>query len=186
MLICNPVQQSISISDISGVANIILAIMTFCLAYYVFVYQRKKDKLTDLKTAELNNKNIRLQWFKELMIQPKIGELEDYFISIRSLQSKINGNDLTEEEIIALINFIKEEQSKLRKSFIDSFLILIPKVYESMISILDKLTDELTDIISNDELKLRNPKTYEKEINSRINQAHLDIYKIIFNYSGEN
>ena len=173
-----------SISDIADICNIFITFLTFALAYYVFVYQKAKDNKDILRAAELTKKTNKLQWFKELIIQPKINEVYIFYDQIRNLKNRINSNDLSDDQKIDLINFIKNEQSKLRKSFVDTLQLITPELFENISNNLDSLTDALTIAISNDELKLSNPKTYEKEIGSKIQYSYNKFFAIIFEYEG--
>jgi site-specific DNA-adenine methylase len=73
---------------------------------------------------------------------------------------------------------------KLRKSFLDIIQDLTPNLYNDIIKNIDELTDHLTNTISNDELKLCNEKTYEREVHSKIQESNKFILKTIFNYNG--
>lgn len=51
ILCCDNTTLNFSISDISDIANIIIATVNLLLAGYIFIYQRGKDK-TDNESAE--------------------------------------------------------------------------------------------------------------------------------------
>ena len=83
-----------------------------------------------------------------------------------------------------LINKIKNEQTILRKSFLDIIQDITPELHKKIILNIDTLTDELTNVISNDEFKLCNSKTYEREIHTRIQNSDKYVLNQIFNYRG--
>lgn len=172
------------LSFIESIASIIIASLTLVLGWYVFVYQREKDNDNKIETQQLYRKNIKLQWFKEIIIQPKLQLLFDFYESLQELKSKLNKSDINEEEKIEIINFIKLEQSKLRKSFLDLIQHVDIELYRNMAVNIDNLTDHLTNCVSNDEFKLNNIKTYEREINSKILISYNDVLSKIFNYCG--
>ena len=130
ILCCNEPVQSFQFSDF---IDIIIAILTFVLAFYVFVYQKKQDL-----------KNTKLEWFKELIIQPKLETIYLFYDNIGSLKSKINSSDLTDEQKIKLIEFIKLEHSTLRKSFVDLLQFTTPELFQEIRNNLDNLIDSLT------------------------------------------
>lgn len=170
LLCCNGID---TLEIFEKIATIIIALATLFLGFYVFIYQQKKDQQTN-----------RLQWFKELIIQPKLNEVRAFYENLFGIKTRFTNSDLSEEEKIEILRFIKNEQTKLRKSFLDIIQDLTPNLYEEIIKNIDELTDHLTNTISNDELKLCNEKTYEREIHSKIQESNKFIFKTIFNYNG--
>lgn len=162
-----------SLDNIEKIANIIIALLTLVLGYYVFVYQKVKDK---------NDRKI--QWFKDLVIQPKLDEVNKFYDGISTLKTEIKSNDLSEEEKIAVITKVKKEASDFRKNFLSVIQNLTPDLYKSIQGNIDKLTDDLTTAISNNELKLCNEKTYEREIAQKIQDSHSFVLKQIFEFNG--
>ncbi len=162
-----------SLDNIEKIANIIIALLTLVLGCYVFVYQKVKDK---------NDR--RIQWFKDLVIQPKLDEVNKFYKNVSTLKTEIKSNDLSEEEKIAVITKVKKEASDFRKNFLSVIQNLTPDLYKSIQENIDKLTDDLTTAISNDELKLCNEKTYEREIAQKIQDSHSFVLKQIFEFNG--
>ena len=78
------------LSIIDSLANIIIASLTLILGWYVFIYQRKKDNENKVETEQLHRKNIKLQWFKEIIVQPKLQLLFDFFDALQELKSMLN------------------------------------------------------------------------------------------------
>lgn len=184
ILICPEKASWINLESLSNLSNVIIAFLTLVLAFYVFVYQRNKDNKSDEETEINRRKNIKLQWFKEIIIQPKIDLVFNFYDQINSVKNKINGNELNEDEKIEIINFIKKEQSILRKSFLDLVQHINNELHTDLSQNLDELTDNLTNVISNDELKLKNEVTYNREIRSRIEYSYSEFLAKIFNYCG--
>lgn len=176
--------QAFGLSEIGNIANIIIAGFTLFLGYYVFIYQKNKDRQDTIDSEARHEKSIRLQWFKELIIQPKIMEIYGFYNFLRELRKNINSDNLSESQKIELINSIKEKQSTFRKSFIDSLKIITPELYNTAMINIDNLTDSLTNSISNDELKLSNSKTFDREIGDKIQYSFNDLFSLIFNYKG--
>jgi hypothetical protein len=176
--------NSLTLSDVSSIANILIAALTLFLAYYVFVYQKNKAILSEKETEVLHKKNIKLQWFKEIIIQPRIQIVFNFYEQLNNLKNRFKNSELNDVEKIETINFIKIEQSTLRKSFLDLVQHVNIDLYKSMVENLDGLTDALTVAITNDELKLNNKLTYEREINAKIQKSYNDLLSRIFNYCG--
>lgn len=174
----------INLETLGSISNIIIAFLTLILGFYVFVYQRNKDNKSDEETEINRRKNIKLQWFKEIIIQPKIDLVFAFYDQINSIKGKINGNELNENEKIEIINFIKKEQSELRKSFLDLVQHINNELHSELSINVDELTDKLTDVISNDEFKLKNEFTYNREIKTKIEYSYSKFLSKIFNYCG--
>lgn len=184
ILLCIEKSSWLNLETLSNLSNIIIAFLTLILGFYVFVYQKNKDNKSDEETEINRRKNIKLQWFKEIIIQPKIDLVFKFYDHINSIKNKINGNDLNDEEKIEIINFIKKEQSELRKSFLDLVQHINNELHSELSLNVDKLTDNITDVISNDEFKLKNEVTYNREIKSKIEYSYSEFLSKIFNYCG--
>jgi len=177
--------NSMSFFEITtGVVNIIIAILTLILAFYVFIYQKNKDNKNEIEVQKQNEKNIKLWWFKEIIIQPRMQSVFVFYESISDIRNKINSSELTTDEKIEIISYVKEQQSLFRKSFLDLIQCINIELYNKLKNNIDKLTDQLTDSISNDELKLNREKTYNQEIYSHIQLSYNDFLSEIFNYCG--
>lgn len=185
----------LAMSDIADVANIIIAVATLLLGYYIFIYQRRKDK-KDKEEAEekdqdnkqenlrLQEQNIRIQWFKELIIQPHLSNVNGFYDCLYTLESQIKHSPLNEDDKQELNSFIKQELSFLRKTFVDVLIGIDRKLYDEIITNLDNLIDSITRAIFNENLDLTDKNTFEKEINSRISYSRNDLIKNIYNYKG--
>ena len=80
------IETGFSLSDIADLSQVIIAIANLFLAGYILIYQIRKDRKTDNETARLNEQNIKLQWFKELIVQPNIDIIAvslSVFLSLR-------------------------------------------------------------------------------------------------------
>lgn len=184
-----------AISNIADIANIIIAAATLFLAFYIFIYQRQKDKKdkveqerkeqsNKIEALQFQEQNIKLQWFKELIIQPHLLEINNYYKSLHSLEQRITSVTLSEEEKLILSDFIKVAQSHLRRTFVDVLRGVNIKMYNDVIENLDNLTGEITNIIFNDGFDLSHKPTYEKEIGSKITYSRNDLISKIYNYKG--
>jgi hypothetical protein len=182
-------------SDASDYANVVIAVCNLILAGYIFFYQRNKDKFdreqeeikeqsNKIESLKLQEQNIKLQWFKELIIQPHLQDINTFYSKLHSLEEKINTKTLSEEQKFELVNFIKLEQSNLRKSFVDVLHGVDKKLYDIVIENLDSLIDLITNTIFNDGFNLTHKPTFDKEIGSKITYSRNDLISKIYNYKG--
>ena len=175
-----------SISDLSSVATIIIAGVNVFLAYYIFVYKRTKDKADKIEALTLQEQNIRLQWFKELVIQPHLADIYSFYAYLHRTENSFTATTpISEPEKIAIVDSIKEQQSKIRKSFVDVLRGVNPQIYNGVKNNLDKLIDDITTAIFNDNLKINDKATFDKEIGSLISYSRNDLISKIYNYKGD-
>lgn len=185
ILCCNYFQSNINrLDEIESISNIVIALLTLALAFYVFIYQRQKDVNSKLEAEKQRSKNIKLQWFKEMIVQPKMEVMFIFYEKLHTLKQKLNKAELSDVEKIEILNFIKESQSDFRKNFLDLIQHVNFDLYNKISSNLDNLTDHLTVVISNDEFKFSNSKTYSREIDSKIQISYTEVLSSIFSFEG--
>lgn len=150
------------------------ALTNLFLAIVVFKFTRGK-----------NNSDRNIKWFQELIFSPNKMDLFAYFEALHLLKAKIPNNaDLTEEQSIALIDYVKNEYQTIRIKFVDLIKPIDKTAYNSISQTLESLTDKLTEAIGNDELKWNNPKTIQKEVTQRIIEARNKVIVALFSYTG--
>jgi len=174
----------LDLSDLSDLAQVFIALVNLFLVSYVFVYQRAKDKEDKLNQIKLQDQNIHLQWFKELIIQPHLNDIYQFYKDIHDIEHKLKINPLGEDEKIEIVNYIKKEQVELRKSFMDAIRNIDQKLYDDIKENLDLLTDKLTETIINKDLDFSDKSIYDSEIKSIITYSRNDLISKIFNYKG--
>lgn len=182
MFLLQCIKSGFSLSDASDIAQIILALASLALAFYIFIYQRNKDNRIELQTAQLNEQNIKLQWFKELIIHPNLPGIQNFYGNLHTIKDKIDSNDLSEEKKIEINTFIKKELSDIRKSFVDLLQAADSAFAKKTKENFDNLIDGITEAIFNDELKLNNSATYEKFIGSKITYSQNSLLSSIYNH----
>lgn len=193
MIICCKIfkLEPLTISDI---ANILIACANVLLAGYVFIYQKNKDiddklsqkekdqadKLYVLKNQE---QNIRLLWFKELIVQPHLAGIITFYKNMHGLEAKLS-NTITDEIKHEISQFIKHECSSLRKSFIDILRTVDPKLHSAIQNNIDTLLDHITNKLFDPGLNLNDRPTYEREVGSKISYSHNDLISKLYSYKG--
>lgn len=183
MFCCHPDPASF-LKDLALISQVVIALASLSLAGYVLLYQIRKDKKLDFQTAKLNEQNIKLQWFKELIVQPNMALIEEFYSNLHTIKDKINSNELTIDESEDINNFVKAELVKLRKSFVDVLQLIDKKFSDQLLENLDELIDGITNAIFNEELKLKNPSVYEKHIGAKISYSKNNLYAQLYNYKG--
>ena len=156
------------------VLTMLAAVANLLLAYFVFKFVRAK-----------HDKDRNIKWFQELVYSTHKHFLIEYFESMYNLNEKIPSNiDLTEDQKIEIINVIKNTSEKVRTGFVNILKYIAPKAYSEISTTIDNLTDDLTNVIDNDELKLYREAIYQREIVNRISNAKNKIFLSIFKYEG--
>jgi hypothetical protein len=192
---CYDIDNSWQVSDIADIASIIIAIVNLFLAGYIFIYQRDKDNIDSAKQLQkeidakkeairLQEQNIRLQWFKELIIQPHISEINLFYTNLYSIEAKLNVNPITDDLKIETSEFVKANGSILRKSFIDILHSVSPQVHSDIKNNIDDLIDQITTKIIDAGLNLNDKPTFDREIGSLISYSHNDLISKIYSYKG--
>ncbi|MFB3386605.1 hypothetical protein [Flavobacterium sp. LAR06] len=165
-------------------AQVLIALVNLILAGYLLLYQRKKDIISDNNTALLNEQNIKLQWFKELVVQPNMNEIINFYVNLNTIYSQINSNELSDNEKQDINEFVKLELSKLRKSFVDVLFLIDKSFADQLMSNLDELIDGITNAIFDDSLKLKDLIVFEKNIGTKISISKNKIIAQLYNYKG--
>jgi hypothetical protein len=132
----------------------------------------------------LQEQTMRLQWFKELIFQPNKQAIEDFFNNLKGLKEKIDSDELSEDKIQELLEFIKQQDSFLQKRFVDVLPSVNKKLHEQVKTNIENLVSNLTDAIANGELKLSKESVYAKEIGSKIIYSKNDLTKLLYQYKG--
>ena len=82
------------------------------------------------------------------------------------------------------MQIIKDERSIILNSFVDLLSIISSRLHKDISTAIDTMTDELINTLDNDELKLDNPKTFNREISNRISQYRNRFIGSLYDYKG--
>jgi len=177
--------SSWSVSDFADISNIFIAIFNLFLAGYIFIYQRDKDRASKVEALTIEERNIRLQWFKELIIQPNLNQINTFYSNLHDLEAKFaSGTTIDDTFRISISDYIKNESSVLRKSFYDILRSVNSNLHCKIESNIDNLIDNLISQIFNPGLNLNHKPTFNKEITSLISYSKNDLISVIYNYKG--
>lgn len=165
-------------SDILGIiadiSTVFTAIAGLVLAGYVFIYQREKDRLSN-----------RLQWFKDLIIEPNKDDIYIFFENIEQISDEFNSPELTDLRKAELLAALKAECSAFRRHFI----ILLSSVDETMEteiqSQIDGLMDSITEAAFDANVNLADGAEFQSLISFEITRTKNFVMGRIFKYEGK-
>jgi len=181
------ISQDTSELSITDISNIIIAFCTLLLTGYIFIYQKNKDKESNRATAELNNQNLKLQWFKDLIIQPHLEILNKTFNNLLehpSLNVSPNSPDY-QLKTENYIKFTKTELFTLRKNFVSLFLTVNNQLYSNAISLIDSHIDEITKKLIDEMSDLGTDSLNEDILIKRVISARNAMIKLIYSFNGK-
>lgn len=195
ILLCCDIDKSNSLT-ISEIANIVIAIANIFLAGYIFIYQLRKDKKDEIKQREkeqsdrvtvldLQEQNIRLLWFKELIVQPHLSNINLFYQNLHALEEQLAIPHISEDTKESSLEFVKLECSKIRKSFIDILRTVNPELHNEIKNNIDNLLDHITNKLFDAGLNLNDKPTFEREVGSKISYSHNDLISKLYSYKGK-
>ncbi len=165
-------------------ANVALAVLALVTCGYQIVQDRKREK----ETAKLHKQNIQLQWFKELIIQPNLSVIKDFYINMYSLQTTMKQypNNLSDGQKKLLIKFVADNYATLRRSFVNILFsadaTLSIEIKKNLVALVDNI---ITTIPKHSQiLNLNNSKIYREHIESKIISSHQNLISLLFKYEG--
>ncbi len=176
--------KAMTLSDAGDLANVVIAFANLIFGIYIWRYQIKETDESKLRASTLHEQSINLQWFKDLIIQPNLAQIDSFFYQLSTLRNQIQTDNLSEAERRAMMRFVKVEASKLRKSFIDILIKVSPQMHTAVERLIDNLTDELIEVFDGDEFKLTRQEVYDKQIDARIKYTRAELIGIIYNFKG--
>ncbi len=174
-----------TLSDFSDISQVVIAVVNLFLAGYIFIYQKNQNSKADIKSAKLNEQNIRLQWFKELIIQPNYKHLLIFFENLESLKAMVSSDNMSDEEIVAINRYINDQAAQFRINFYDITLKVNNDIYRFIKKEVEDLVTILTKVFSDDENKLSNDKTFQREVIDHVRYTKHNIIAKIYSYKGE-
>ncbi len=173
------------LSDISDIAQVIIAIMNIFLAIHIFRFEKKNRTETKADEDFKNVSSIKLQGFKDFIIAPNFQHLQDFFANLLSLKQKITTSQIDEALSIELNGFIKSEVSKFRVNFNDTILNVNRNLFDSIKLKIEELSDHLITVISDGTYDLRDSESFSTHIASPINYTKNEIVALLITYKGD-
>lgn len=169
------IQETSILDTIGQISNILIAILSFAFAIYIFFFQNKKDD----DKEEKNRKNDRI---KTIIFEHNLGRLFSFFDNVSSKTKELKNESLTIDDKSRINNDIIDELKDLRLKFTDLLLAVDRKLYDDIKKLSDELIDSLTESIFNEGIKLSyNPK-FEEMVEKPISNYKTDIIKVLYEY----
>jgi len=156
------------------IANIFVGFFTLGMGYYVLIYQKQKDA-----------KDIDTLWFKDLVIEPNLDKINDFYSEITNacISSGVNQRALSQVETIDLINEFKASAADYRVKFLVLLQKLIPTVHDEMLRNADNLIDDLSVALTSSTIDFTETDQYRKEITARITNSYGAALKLIVQHT---
>ncbi len=156
--------------------TIIIAASTLSFSFYIYWYQLKKDE-----------KNLKLDWYKLIIIESKFDEFFTFFENIDSSLSRLKTNKSSSAGDKSKINAeILEHLSNLRLEFVSLLLAVDKMLYDCVLHQFDKLVDGITNSLADENINLNDEIVFEEEITKRISRYKTLILKMFVEFKGEN
>ena len=165
---------SSALVSIAPLMQLLVALSNLMLVIIVFRFTKRK-----------NNSDRNIKWFQELIYTPNKDLIINYFNNLLDIKNKIPTDAEPNDDLkIELITIVKEERSKIFSGLVDTIKPIASNVHTEISNTIETLTDDLTKAIDNDELKLNNTKTQQRELTTRILIARGKVYNAFFKYQG--
>ncbi|MEX2231057.1 MAG: hypothetical protein WD824_02765 [Cyclobacteriaceae bacterium] len=162
------------LSIISDIANIVMAFAGFALAFYVFVYQRRKDRESD-----------RLQWFKDLIVTPNTPAIYSFFDRVTTIATDLSSPTLTDLRKSQILNDLKNECAVFRRTFV----VLLRSVDSNMekeiiTNCIDQFLDNITQAAFDPNINLSNEAEFEAHVFMTLTHSRNYLLSRLFKFSG--
>lgn len=177
--------ESSFLSDAADIAQVVIAGASLFLAYVIYQYQ-KKDRVIQTVTEKINNeKNVKLQGFKEFVVTPNFSHLELFFDQLLTLKQQITVTTIDDPLAIQLNSFVKSEVSKFRINFNDAILGVNRTLFDSIKLKIENLNDLLIQVISDGHFDLTDAQEFEQLIGYPIRKTKNDVVALLVTYEGD-
>ena len=170
--------------EFSDFLRTIVSITNLLIVVYVFTYTRNKDKNEIKRNQKLEDQKITLQWFKELILQPNLPAINQFYDNITIILNKLPHAGIQNMDLIKISRDVKAEQAKIRKSFVDLLRIADFELERSIKANLDNLIGTLDTTIFDKGINFSHLPAFEKEIISKVIYSKNDLISTIYGYKG--
>lgn len=162
----------------------ISVVLTFIISIINLVYAIKFFRHKDKKEDDVKDKDLRVSWFKSLILDYNLEHFHKFFQEVDNELQKLKPQKLTAKAKQKIDERIKDKQTFLRKNFIDLLLAVDDNLYELTLKELDNLVDHLTELMLNSDVDLSQPVNFENGISQKIIETKTNMLKIFFDYKG--
>ena len=162
--------------SITDVATSLIAAINIVLIWYIFIYQRKKDRADHRFILDHIDFSLKSEWFKSVILEPNIKELHEFFLKLGSMFSGLQSepSDTVKTKMIEDIN---DMFNNIEFRFLSILGCVDQKLEDNCIIIIDQLRDKFaTEIYDRDRF---NPE----ELRSFIIVSKRNLIKELYQFS---
>jgi hypothetical protein len=175
---CNETFWQMKIGD---AASLLIALFNIFLAYYIFVYQRKKDKDDRASMTRQIRQNVRLDWLKLLIIEPHVDTIHSFFRTIEDILQPMRKGYLSSEEKNRIINDLGQKFNQFDSQVISLLFVADDNFGKINQDLLDKLRDGLTESIDKFETSSTQPPS-NVPLPPSLRKCHNNLLSNIYNF----
>lgn len=129
---------------IGDAANVATAVISLLLAFYIFVYQRRKDNKDQLSIINQIKSSTKLEMFKLLIIEPHVDTIHVFFRSISKEYQRLNGIQVSHDLKTEISAKLDVEFNQFESDVIESFKGIDAAFYNKMLGLLDAVRDGIS------------------------------------------
>lgn len=168
-------QVSQNVDIIYKIAVAVMAICNFCLAIYIFFFNKGEGKKKD-------EKNNRQTLLSILVLNYKMKEFYEIFDKIQAQVVKFRKETITEDFKNSINEGLEEVFSEYRRKFAEPIGAIDSSLYKELMDIADRLQSELSTAIFDKGVNLDVEEKYSSLIDEPIISAQRDMIKALNNY----
>ncbi len=170
--------------NISDLVRTISTVITLIFSATNLIYAIKFFRYKDKKEDEVKEKDLRVSWFKSLILDYNFEYFNNFFQEIDVELQKLKQKQTTDKQKEQIIETVLDKQRFLRGNFIEMLSVVDGQIYEQTLGKVDKLTDEITETVFDSKVSLTNEQKFEELISQKIIETKIEILKLLFGYKG--
>lgn len=166
-------ESSDFLSKASDIGNVIMAIASFALAFYIFVYQRGKERLDG-----------NLQAFRELILDPNKNTIYTFYREFAEISEQLSRPGITDSEKSVVFDQIKQIISSFRKEFINLLFVVDPAMARNVLRSIDFALDMITRSAFDPTIDLSDRFQLDQHVTMIIHRNRNFLFEKILSYNG--
>jgi hypothetical protein len=198
---------ALTLSDAADWAQVAIAVFNAIFAIYLFWFQNRQNKealkrevdntnatlarerLFQAETLRRENdakaKDIKLQWFKELILLPNIETFNKFFEELNDIQHVLITPTLDDSQSAGIEKLVSELFSKFKLNFLQPLQVIDasnPNFFHDIRTIVEDLEDDVTRLVLDETFVLNNSDEFYQNIGLRISRAKNNILIAIIKF----
>jgi hypothetical protein len=167
----------LTLSEASDIAQVVIAGVNLFLVFYFFYQQKRDSRLA-------NKKSVRLQWFKELVMQPNLAVFNQFFTDIEDLRARLLATPISNDDYLEIGRLLRSNFSKFRVKFQQPLLNIDQTLYLNIKQIIEDLDTQVTTAMLDATFDFTNDAVFNDNIATHLVKAKTDILTYIINFEG--